>query len=82
MYLIFLFVRVFPFFAFGACVPLVQLARFYRNRNSKIQWLFWLFALVSFAAGAAWVWGRGDLHSDEWVKARLMIDAAPQTHSE
>ncbi len=61
-------IKVYPFFALGLAVALMEFGRHFRRKDSKLQWIF--FGIVGFLGFTSLVWivMRGDKHAGEWVK--------------
>lgn len=68
MHFIFLLARVYPYWALALVMILVQLAIFFRRRESSVQWT--CLGCAAFLVGGilAWFIFRGDLHSDDWIR--------------
>ncbi|MEK6579921.1 MAG: hypothetical protein AABZ55_11895 [Bdellovibrionota bacterium] len=71
MSFLFLLVRFYPVWVFALGIVLVQLGMFFRHRASVIQYYFWIPLGISVVTVILWIVYRGDLHSDEWVRAFL-----------
>jgi len=71
MGLVFLFIKIFPFFGISLGIIFLDLARSMKRKGSK-SWLGLLVLCLSmFLVTAAWIFFRGDRNADIWF-ARLM----------
>lgn len=73
MHLLFLAARIYPFWA----VPMVwisaQLAIYFYRRPSRLTYLFWLLVLGFMSSIGGWLYYRGDLHSDDWIRMFISL---------
>ncbi len=72
MHFLFVLIKVYPVVAITAAVVCLQFAiHFKRQKKRKplVAFLLALFFLVSSAL--AWVYYRGDLHADRWLKSQI-----------
>jgi len=71
MGLVFLFIKIFPFFGISLGVIFLDLSRSMKRKGSK-SWLGLLFLCASmFLLTGAWIFFRGDRNADLWF-ARLI----------
>jgi TctA family transporter len=68
MHLVFLLARIYPYWALAVSIVLVQIAIFYRRRNSPRQWTCLGAVAILMLGIVGWFVFRGDLNSDVWIK--------------
>ena len=66
MSLLFLFIKLYPFFGLSLGVLLVDLSRTLKRRGNKAWGGLFMFALLFFASTAVWLFFRGDKNADLW----------------
>lgn len=69
MHQIFFLARIFPYWALPLCLVLGQLAALSRRRRYRSRYPLALAMALLIASCAAWIFFRGDLYSDDWVRA-------------
>ena len=75
MHVYFSIARFYPYWAVPVALVIGEMAVFFRRRESGLQWpLFGLGGLILFIA-ILWFVFRGDIHSDDWLKAILYPSA-------
>ena len=62
-------VRLYPFWAIPLCFVLFQLGNHFRRKGNKLGRVLWGLIVVIIVLLAVWAFFRGDLHSDQWVRA-------------
>jgi hypothetical protein len=69
MHYVFLLLRLYPYWALPVSILFGQLGMFFRRHDNKLQWV--CFGAVGFfvITTVLWAIGRGDLHSDAWVRS-------------
>lgn len=73
MYVIFAFARFVPLWATPVALVLIQIGIFFsRRKEKKLAISFFGTAFMIIVGAGLWIYFRGDLHSDEWVKRVLM----------
>jgi len=71
MALVFLLIKIFPFFGISFGIIFLDLARGLKRKGGK-SWLGILaVSVVMFLLTGAWIFFRGDLHGEQWC-ARLL----------
>ena len=68
---LFLLMRLLPFWSFPSALISFQLALHFRRKLSPWYRLLALVALALLSMLGAWIYYRGDLHSDAWVRTIL-----------
>ena len=72
MNLVYLAVRIFPFWAIPLGVALVPAIIHYKRRKKMRMFFIWgASTAVLFLLSITWVVMRGDLHAEAWVRAWL-----------
>lgn len=67
MGLIYAFIRIYPFFAVGMLIALVDIAIAMRRKGMKKQMVMVIIlGVIFFVTGILWIVMRGDLHAEEW----------------
>jgi hypothetical protein len=69
MHSIFTLMRLYPFWSVPLAAIFVQLGIYFRRRTSSLQWSCFGMAGLLVLTALIWIVGRGDLHSDQWVRA-------------
>lgn len=69
MHLVYLLVRTYPYWAVPIAIVFGQLAIHYMRQLNPIRFLFWMITAALVFLAFAWIFFRGDLHSDEWVRS-------------
>jgi len=73
MHWIFVLAHFLPFWAIPLAGALVQLAVHFRRRGSVLQWYFGVLAVGLVVASGAWIYFRGDRHSERWLKTFIEV---------
>lgn len=68
MHMLFLLMRYYPFIGGALGFAFMQIAIFLRRKVRKTQWFYWGGAVFWFLTVALWIFFRGDIHSDQWIK--------------
>jgi len=68
MHLIFLAARILPYWAIPIALVCGQLAIHFTRRQSKVAYLWWGTVAGLFLTSGFWIFFRGDLHSDDWLR--------------
>lgn len=68
---IFILFRFFPYWAFPLSIVVFELGRHFHRKRSSHQWAFFSMAGALGLLTLVWFGFRGDLHSDEWVRALM-----------
>jgi hypothetical protein len=71
MHLLFLLARIYPFVAFSLAFVMWHLALFFFRRRNRLHMIFSSSVVGLVISGGVWIYFRGDLHSDEWVRFLL-----------
>ncbi len=71
MWLIFIVMRIYPYWALPSIYIMIEVAIFFRRKNHFFQYWAGLGTLLLLIGLFLWFFYRGDLHSDEWIKALL-----------
>lgn len=71
MHFVFLLARIYPYWAIPLVAVLAQIAIFFRRRRHALLYSVVGLMGLLFLGLLAWAFFRGDLHSDEWVRALL-----------
>jgi uncharacterized membrane protein len=71
MHVVFALARLYPFWAVPFAIVVAQLGLFFRRKARASQWSCWAVSFFLMLGVALWIAFRGDLHSDEWVRAIL-----------
>lgn len=69
MHLIYTVMRFFPWWALPMAFVIGELGVFFRRRASRAQFACFGVAGMLVLCALAWIFLRGDLHSDRWVSA-------------
>lgn len=69
MYLLYLAFRLYPVIALCLILVLVEVAFHYRRKRDIRQWYCVALGVLLFISSVVWLVFRGDLHSDDWLKA-------------
>ena len=69
MRFVYLFLRFFPILAVALSVVSMQFVVYYRRRANKTYYFYMGFIVFLILLSLIWVVFRGDLHSDEWLRA-------------
>ncbi|OFZ69491.1 MAG: hypothetical protein A3K03_00760 [Bdellovibrionales bacterium RIFOXYD1_FULL_44_7] len=64
-------VRFFPYWGLPVMIVCAELAWYYHRKRDSTQYIFWGFAAVITVLIVCWIGFRGDLYSDQWVRAAL-----------
>lgn len=73
MYIIFALARYFPFWGLVVALIFWELGRYFRRYGLGLQYSCFFMALVFLGAVGAWIYFRGDIHSDQWVRDFLFL---------
>jgi hypothetical protein len=68
MHSIFTLARFYPFWALPLALVLAELGRHFRRKNSPLYGPFWAIAGFLVVGTVAWIFFRGDVNSDQWIK--------------
>lgn len=68
MHFLYELARYFPFWAIPIALILGEVGLFFRRRASVFQFPFFGMAGLIMLLTLIWFIGRGDLHSDKWVR--------------
>ncbi|MBI4924390.1 MAG: hypothetical protein HY843_00580 [Bdellovibrio sp.] len=68
MHILFAAARFFPFWGFMFALIFFELGRFFRRKDSKLQYSCFLAAIVFLGFVGSWFYFRGDMHSDNWIR--------------
>jgi len=63
------FLRFYPFIGLALMLGLIEIGRHFRRLRDSRQWLFFLPAGFVFVTIMIWIFFRGDIHSDQWLKS-------------
>lgn len=74
MRVIFLLFRTYPLWGVTLALVFMQLAVFFTRRRSKTRFFFWGASIFLLLGVVAWIFFRGDLHSDTWVRTLFSLD--------
>lgn len=66
MSVLYLIIKLYPLFGLSMVVLCFDLTRTYRRKANNIWIGFAIFAVIFFLSVCAWVFFRGDLHSEQW----------------
>ncbi|MEK7689695.1 MAG: hypothetical protein AAB425_01600 [Bdellovibrionota bacterium] len=69
MWVIFILAKSFPFWAIAISIACVDIGRYYRRLRRNTQHVYWGSVILLGVLTLLWIFFRGDLHSDKWVKA-------------
>lgn len=69
MHQVFFLARIYPYWALPLCLVLGQLTGLCRRRRYRARYLLGIALVVLLLSCGAWIYFRGDLHSDDWVRA-------------
>ena len=68
MGLIYLFIKIFPFFGLSLTVVGFDLARNFRRKGNRAWYGMIVFSLFFAAASVLWIVYRGDKNADYWFR--------------
>ena len=71
MHAIYFIARLYPFIVIPLVVIFIELGFFLRRQRSSVQHVCWLLSLFCVSSAVLWIVFRGDLNSDQWVRALL-----------
>lgn len=71
MHLFYLAARTYPYWAVPVAIVFGQLGIHFMRRDSVLRFLFFGIAAGLVVGAFAWIFFRGDLHSDVWVRTLL-----------
>jgi hypothetical protein len=64
--------RLFPYWGLAAACTAIEVGLYFRRRRKRGKMAAcWAVSAIFLALIAMWLARRGDLHSDEWVRAWL-----------
>ena len=69
MHFFFTLVRIYPAWAVPTAFIFFELGIYYRRKASKFQFYMWGLVGVQSLLLLLWLIFRGDIHSDNWVRA-------------
>jgi hypothetical protein len=69
MSFLFLLIKLYPLFGLAMAILCFDLTRTYRRKANSIWLGFGIFTILFILSVVAWVYFRGDLHSQEWFNA-------------
>ncbi len=66
---LYLLARIYPLLGLALAVLIADMGLHFRRKNQDYQYYCWFWSGLLLFFILLWVIFRGDLHSDEWVKA-------------
>jgi ABC-type polysaccharide transport system permease subunit len=66
MSVLYLIIKLYPLFGLSMAVLCFDLSRSYRRKANSIWIGFAIFTVLFVVSVAAWLFYRGDLHSERW----------------
>jgi ABC-type polysaccharide transport system permease subunit len=71
MSILYLVIKLYPLFGLSMAILCIDLTRTYRRRLNSIWVGFAIFAVLFIASVILWVFFRGDLNSEKWIRALI-----------
>ena len=71
MHLIFFMVRYYPVLAVCLILVAAQFGYFFRRKKDPVEFACWAMIAILAVTVGLWIYFRGDLHSDLWVRRFL-----------
>ena len=68
MYIVYALVRFYPFWGLILALTLFELGRAFRRKGSPLGYPCLGMGVSLMALVGCWIYFRGDVHSDQWVK--------------
>lgn len=68
MHSFFFLAHYYPVLAVCMCTVIGQIGYFYRRKKDPIEYACWAMIAIFGITTLLWVYFRGDLHSDLWVR--------------
>ena len=68
MHLLFLLLRIYPYWALPCAFVVAEVGVFFRRKKSPVQFIAWLAVLTLIVSSVLWIVNRGDLNSDKWLR--------------
>jgi hypothetical protein len=69
MHQLYFLARIYPYWSIPASVLLAQLGLHFHRKRSFFKWAWWIAAVLLVVGFGLWIGYRGDLHSDQWMRA-------------
>lgn len=69
MSILYLVIKLYPLFGLSLTILSFDLARTYRRRVNGVWVGFAIFAVLFFVSVVLWIYFRGDLNSEYWIRA-------------
>jgi hypothetical protein len=73
MHSVYFLIRIYPYWVIPFCILFGQLGIHFRRRHRPVQWFYWGMVVCCLLSSGAWIYLRGDLNSDKWVRTVLEL---------